>query len=66
MQITLNGQPQQATDDISLTELIGQVSDRTSGIAVALNSDVVPRSSWPDTTVRDGDRVDVVTAVQGG
>ncbi len=66
MQITLNGQPQQATDDISLTELVSQVSDRTSGIAVALNSDVVPRSSWPETTVRDGDRVDVVTAVQGG
>jgi sulfur carrier protein len=66
MQITLNGQPQQATDDISLTELVDQISDRTSGIAVALNSDVVPRSSWPDTTIRDGDRVDVVTAVQGG
>jgi sulfur carrier protein len=66
MQITLNGQPQRATDDISLTELVDQISDRTSGIAVALNSEVVPRSSWPDTTVRDGDRVDVVTAVQGG
>ncbi|MDQ2838325.1 MAG: sulfur carrier protein ThiS [Actinomycetota bacterium] len=66
MQITLNGQPRLATDDISLTELVHQVSDRVTGIAVALNSEVVPRGSWDSTVLSAGDRVDVVTAVQGG
>lgn len=66
MQITLNGRPRQATDDISLTELVHQVSDRVTGIAVALNSEVVPRGSWDATVLSAGDRVDVVTAVQGG
>lgn len=66
MQITLNGQSQQASDGIVLSELVRQVSDRITGIAVALNSEVVPRGSWDETVLSDGDRIDVLTAVQGG
>lgn len=66
MQITVNGKPQEAADELSLGELVREISDRSTGIAVALNSEVVPRGSWSDTAVRPGDRVDVVTAVQGG
>ncbi len=66
MQITLNGQAHQATEPTSVAELVRSISDRETGIAVALNSAVVPRSSWPSTPVAPGDRVDVVTAVQGG
>ena len=66
MQITVNGQPREAADELSLGELVREVSDRSTGIAVAVNGEVVPRGSWGDTTVRPGDRIDVVTAVQGG
>jgi sulfur carrier protein len=66
VQITLNGQAEHATDGTSLIELVRRVSDRETGIAVAVNGEVVPRSSWPATTLGEGDRVDVVTAVQGG
>jgi sulfur carrier protein len=37
-----------------------------SGVAVALNDSVVPRAEWPRTALDDGDRVEVLTAVQGG
>jgi sulfur carrier protein len=66
VQLIVNGQPRQVEDDLSLTELVNQVSDRDTGIAVALNNEVVPRSGWPATPLGDGDRIDVVTAVQGG
>ncbi len=66
MQIIVNGQPREAADGVSVTDLVRQLSDREAGIAVALNSEVVPRGSWADTTVTAGDRIDVVTAVQGG
>ena len=66
VRITVNGQQQDAEDELSLAELVDRISDRSSGIAVALNSEVVPRGSWPGTPVRPGDRIDVVTAVQGG
>ena len=38
----------------------------TSGIAVALNDRVVPRSAWDSALLKPGDRVEVVGAVQGG
>jgi sulfur carrier protein len=66
VQITVNGQAQQLAGSTSVRELVRAVSDRETGIAVAVNNEVVPRSGWDSTAVTDGDRVDVVTAVQGG
>lgn len=36
------------------------------GIAAAINQRVIPRSQWDTTTVTAGDRLDILTAVQGG
>ena len=36
------------------------------GIAIAVNDAVVPRSRWPQHELREGDRVEIVKAVQGG
>jgi sulfur carrier protein len=36
------------------------------GIAVAVNGEVVPRTAWAGTPLRDGDRVEVLSATQGG
>jgi sulfur carrier protein len=35
-------------------------------VAVALDGEVVPRRSWDDVPLREGQRVEVVQAVQGG
>jgi sulfur carrier protein len=37
-----------------------------SGIAAAVNGEVVPRSQWPVHELKDGDVVEVITAMQGG
>ncbi|GAA1405099.1 sulfur carrier protein ThiS [Oerskovia paurometabola] len=49
-----------------LPELLGDTGDVPRGVAVAIDDAVLPRSTWASTTLRDGDRVEVVTAVQGG
>ena len=36
------------------------------GVAVAVNGTVVPRSAWSEVDLADGDRVEVLTAAQGG
>ena len=36
------------------------------GIAVAVNDEVVPRRAWGERLMRSGDRVEIVTATQGG
>ncbi|MFG1911021.1 sulfur carrier protein ThiS [Kribbella sp. NPDC048928] len=50
----------------SVAELISEYSDRTTGIAVAVNQNVLTKSEWAQTTVRPGDRVEIVSATQGG
>jgi len=49
--------------DKLLRERLGEVP---AGTAVAVNSDVVPRSEWETTMLDDGATVDILTAVQGG
>ncbi len=36
------------------------------GVAVAVNDQVVTRSGWDATLLQDGDRLEIVEAVQGG
>ena len=37
-----------------------------TGVAVAVDGEVVPRARWAATVLADGARVEVLTAVQGG
>jgi len=38
----------------------------TSGVAVAVNSDVIPRDSWPTHELRENDKIMIIKATQGG
>ena len=40
--------------------------DRIEHLTAALTETVVPRAQWPSTALAEGDRVEVLTAVQGG
>lgn len=67
--ISVNGEPAEAAVGCSVEELLearGIIGERRNGIAVAVNLSVVPRSAWATTAVNDGDKVEIVTAVQGG
>ncbi|GAA0612101.1 sulfur carrier protein ThiS [Kribbella sandramycini] len=50
----------------SVAELVEEVSDRQTGIAVAVNQSVLTRAEWARTILAAGDRVEIVGAVQGG
>jgi sulfur carrier protein len=67
--ITLNGISRHVSADVGLTDLLlelGISPDRSRGVAVALNDEVVPRAAWGSMAIREGDRLEVVTAKQGG
>lgn len=36
------------------------------GVAIAINDEVVPRSTWATHTLRPHDRVEIIRATQGG
>ncbi|MGY3201146.1 sulfur carrier protein ThiS [Streptomyces sp. TE5632] len=64
--VTLNGEPREVAPGTALDALVGTLTEAHSGVAAALNETVVPRAQWPLTPLAEGDRVEVLTAVQGG
>ena len=66
LQVKLNGEPRELPDGATIADAVAELTDMASGVAAAVNGDVVPRRSWAVTPLRDGDQVEVVTAVQGG
>jgi sulfur carrier protein len=51
---------------VTLAEVVAQLTAAPSGVAAAVNEAVVPRSQWDATVLANADRVEILTAVQGG
>lgn len=66
MNISVNGEPRSVSPGTALDTVVRTLTAAPSGVAAALNETVVPRAQWPSTTLNEGDRVEVLTAVQGG
>ncbi len=64
--ILLNGERQDVAVLTTVASLVEHHLGRRDGIAVAVNGEVVPRSSWDRRFLSVGDAVEVVTAVAGG
>ena len=64
--VTVNGTPRDLPADLTLADLVGQLTQSPKGVAAAVNGEVVPRRAWPPTALAERDEVEVVTAVQGG
>jgi sulfur carrier protein len=68
MEITLNGDQREVEAGHRVGDLVrelGRDPDRP-GVAVAVNATVLRRDEWEDRALREGDEVEIVTAVQGG
>ena len=68
MILSVNGAPAPLPSPATVAALVAGMTDSggTKGIAVAINGEVVPRSAWDATGLQPGDRVEVLTAAQGG
>ena len=64
--VILNDTPREVTPDQTVAELLSELVLPAKGIAVAVNGEVVRRGDWPTHQLRDGDRVEVLSAAQGG
>jgi sulfur carrier protein len=66
IQVKLNGEPRELPDGSTIAQAVAALTAAATGVAAAVNGDVVPRGSWAAALLRDGDQVEVVAAVQGG
>ncbi|MDI3387144.1 sulfur carrier protein ThiS [Streptomyces sp. B-S-A8] len=64
--VSVNGEERSVCPGTTLGALVATVSAAPSGVAAAVNETVVPRGEWPRTALAEGDRVEILTAVQGG
>ncbi|MEV4178849.1 sulfur carrier protein ThiS [Nonomuraea sp. NPDC049709] len=66
MIVSINGAAHEVADGITVAQAVRILTAVTTGVAVAVNDEVVTRGAWDSTALRDRDRVEVLTAVQGG
>ncbi|MGX6602815.1 sulfur carrier protein ThiS [Micromonosporaceae bacterium Da 78-11] len=66
MHLTVNGKPFRSIELLSVQALVERLTEARRGVAVAVNGTVVPRSTWAEVPLADGDAVEVLTAAQGG
>jgi sulfur carrier protein len=66
MHIFINGEDKSFADSLSLAELIEQLGMKGDRVAVELNREIVSRAQWAETTLNDGDRLEIVHFVGGG
>jgi sulfur carrier protein len=64
--LTVKGEPRELPSATTLDQVVAELSASPTGVAAALNETVVPRSAWAATPLSAGDRIEILTAVQGG
>lgn len=68
MIVTLNGERAELRDEATVEDAVtaSGAPEPHRGVAVAVDGEVVPRGEWEHTLLADGQRVEVLRAVQGG
>jgi sulfur carrier protein len=66
MKVMINGSPCDLPAGATVAFAVETLTSAVAGVAVALNDEVVRRGEWASTALGENDRVEVLTAVQGG
>jgi sulfur carrier protein len=68
VKLTVNGEPLELPDGATVGDLVEQAGApaRDRGVAIAVDAEVVPRSAWDRTVLSEGQRVELLAAMQGG
>ncbi|OLP57817.1 thiamine biosynthesis protein ThiS [Xaviernesmea oryzae] len=65
MRLIVNGEPE-SLDVATLTELLAQLDYEGDWLATAVNGELVHREERPVFTLNDGDRIEILSPMQGG
>ncbi len=66
MQITINGETQSFDAALTVEQLLGRIGLDHRKVAVERNLEIVPKSSYGETALSDGDRLEIVHFIGGG
>ena len=66
MFITLNGEPYEIEQPLSVSDLLAGLAIDPRRVAVEHNLEILRRHAFADTIVHEGDRIEIVNFVGGG
>ena len=66
MQLQINGEPRQFPEDLTVASLLEHLGLKGDRVAVELNLEIVARDRWSATSLKEGDRLEIVHFVGGG
>lgn len=66
MDIIVNGESRNIPDHSNMVDLLLILELAGKKLAVEVNLDIVPRSTYSDHPLQDGDRIEIVRAIGGG
>ncbi len=68
MNLLVNGRERDVAVGSTIDGLLQEldIPPERPGTAVARNDEIVPKNRWSETTLTDGDRIEIIAAVQGG
>ena len=65
MRVIVNGELREIASR-NVDALLGELEYEGTHFAIALNFDVLPRSQWAQTPIKNGDEIEIITPRQGG
>jgi sulfur carrier protein len=65
MRVTVNGEKREIASS-NVDALLGELEYEGTHFAIALNYDVLPRTKWAQTKLKNGDEIEIITPRQGG
>lgn len=66
MRLLLNGEEREIADIASIADLVSVLGLDARKVAVERNLEIAPRSTYADTVLAEGDRIEIVTFIGGG
>ena len=64
--VSINGETRKFGNPIRISDLVSELGLAGKRIALERNGDIVPRGTFAEQSIADGDRIEIVVAVGGG
>ena len=66
MKVLLNNKSTFLDDGLTIESLLNQIDMKQKYFAVEVNEQIVPKSNYDSFLIKEGDKIEIVTAIGGG
>jgi thiamine biosynthesis protein ThiS len=66
MRLLLNGEERDVAEVVTIADLVAALGLDARKVAVERNLEIAPRSTYGETALVEGDRIEIVTFIGGG